>query len=230
MSDLRVALVIEGKTDLIIIEAALKAILPRAFILTKLQPEERKPEMGEGWPGVLRWCRHSAERHPASLDTDPSLESYDILIIHLDVDVASLSYADAGLQVEAMAAQLGWLPLPCNQDCPPVANSVGALESVLKSWLLPATVGARTVLCLPAQASGTWLAAASLPTTHPLLAGVECNLNVENRLSQLPLGQRIRKKSREYQQHAVKVTNNWPTVKAICPQALMFETAVLLAI
>lgn len=36
MSELRVALIAEGPTDAIVIEAALKALLPRPFVLTQL--------------------------------------------------------------------------------------------------------------------------------------------------------------------------------------------------
>src|SRR6478672_6431271 len=43
MSDLRVALVAEGPLDRVIIEAALKAVIPRPFILTLLQPEPTDP-------------------------------------------------------------------------------------------------------------------------------------------------------------------------------------------
>jgi hypothetical protein len=55
MSDLRIALVAEGPTDYVIIEAALKVFLPQPFILTQLQPEATKPEIGGGWGGVLKW-------------------------------------------------------------------------------------------------------------------------------------------------------------------------------
>lgn len=55
MSNLHIALVAEGETDLVIIEAALKAIIERPFILTKLQPEATNPKMGTGWSGVLKW-------------------------------------------------------------------------------------------------------------------------------------------------------------------------------
>lgn len=49
---LRIALVAEGTTEFEVIQAALQAILsPRSFVLTKLQPEETKPEMGTGWGG-----------------------------------------------------------------------------------------------------------------------------------------------------------------------------------
>lgn len=230
MSELNIALVVEGDTDLVIIEAALKAIVERPFTLTQLQPEVTRPKMGTGWSGVLKWCDASSQRHPACLDSDPTLEQFDLLIIHLDVDVSSASYANAGAVVQAMAVQKGWGVLPCAQPCPPIANSVAPLTATLDSWLRPATRGTKSVLCLPAQASGTWLAAASLLAGHALLVGAECNINVESRLAGLPLNQRIRKKVREYRQHAHKVTSNWPAIKAICSQAVDFESAVLAAI
>ena len=44
MCDLRIGLVAEGKTDLIIIEAALQSILgDRSFLITLLQPETSAP-------------------------------------------------------------------------------------------------------------------------------------------------------------------------------------------
>lgn len=230
MSDLRIALVAEGDTDLVIIEAALKAILDRPFILTKLQPEATRPQMGTGWSGVLKWCDAAGQRQAASLDGDPTLERFDLLIIHLDVDVSSEQYANAGAGVQAMALQKGWGALPCVQPCPPVSNSVVQLTSVLDSWLSPASRGNKTVLCLPAQSSGTWLAAATLPVGHILLNGPECDITLESQLSHLPLQYRIRKKVREYRQHAEQVTNNWSAIKALCTQATAFELAVLAAV
>lgn len=43
MSELRIALIAEGPTDAVIIEAALKAILGRPFILQTIQPEATRP-------------------------------------------------------------------------------------------------------------------------------------------------------------------------------------------
>ncbi|MEI8208133.1 MAG: hypothetical protein WCG16_02930 [Methylococcales bacterium] len=53
MSELRIALIAEGATDLIIIEAALKAIIKPPFILNLLQPEATRPDIGGGWCGVF---------------------------------------------------------------------------------------------------------------------------------------------------------------------------------
>lgn len=57
MSDLRIALVAEGPTDCIVIEAALNSFLTRPFILTQLQPEDFQAlggfgATGAGWGGV----------------------------------------------------------------------------------------------------------------------------------------------------------------------------------
>lgn len=59
MSELRIALVAEGPTDYEVIHAALRAVLPRSFVMTPLQPEGNRPVMGNGWGGVLKWC-HAA--------------------------------------------------------------------------------------------------------------------------------------------------------------------------
>lgn len=228
MSELRIALVSEGPTDTIVIEAALKAVLgTRPFILNQLQPEPTHPEMGAGWGGVLKWCHAASQRHTGSLDNDPTLESFDLVIIHLDVDVAGFCYADCGQAIQDLAQTSGWLPLPCAKDCPPPIDTVSELEAVLKTWLGRTTPGMKTILCMPAQASGTWLAAAVLPLEHRLRTGIECNTGVESGLAILPKAQRIRKSVVEYRARASEITSRWNAVKAQCTQALAFEQTLL---
>lgn len=226
MSDLRIALVAEGPTDYVIIEAALKAILPGAFILTQLQPEANFPDMGAGWGGVVKWCHAASQRHQGALDSDPTLSGFDLLIIHLDVDVSLSRYEDYKSDIVDLAQQFSFGALPCAHACPPVTDTVNALRAVLQSWLGQATVGSRTVLCLPAQSSGTWLAASLLPVDHALLVNAECDPRVENGLAQLPKTIRVKKTRRDYQSKAAELTQNWDAVKAICGQALVFETEV----
>lgn len=230
MFEPRIALVAEGPTDYEVIHAALKAFLPDRFTLILLQPEATPTVMGTGWGGVLKWCSAAGARHAGTLDNDPTLEGFDLLVIHLDVDVAHQQYADCGLEVPEQAAAKGWAVLPCAMPCPPVVDTCARLEAALRSWLNPAKAGAKTVLCLPAQSSGTWLAAATLIAEHALLAGAECNVALERSLEQLPLTHRIRKSRREYQVHAGKVTGNWVGVKAVCSQAAAFEQAVQAAL
>ena len=67
MSDPRIALVAEGPTDFVVIEAALKAILQRPFVLNQLQPEPTRPEIGGGWGGVFKWCQEFRQRSTLEL-------------------------------------------------------------------------------------------------------------------------------------------------------------------
>ena len=174
MSDLQIALIAEGPTDYPIIKAALNAFMPRPFILNLLQPEPMRsepsqPDMGSGWGGVLKWCNAYCELHDGLLDEHPLLELYDMLIIHLDVDVSTKRYSDYGPQIADLSTQKSWGGLPCAQPTPPVSNTILALTQVLESWLLPMTRGSRTVLCLPAQSSGTWLAVATVPEDERMI-------------------------------------------------------------
>ena len=224
MSDLRVALVAEGPTDGIIIESALKAVLDAPFVMTVLQPEATRPAMGGGWCGVFKWCRDFAARAHASLEDDPILGNFDLFILHLDADVAELTYQDGGAAV--VGASQGLLPLPCSRPCPPPSDAVDGIRKRLINWLGVTTVGPRTVLCVPSKSSEAWLASAILATGHAVLASIECDLHLETRLEQLPKAQRIQKSRRAYQEHTPTVKSQWPRVEALCSQALRFRSDV----
>jgi hypothetical protein len=228
MSDPQIGLVAEGPTDYVLIEAALKAILQRPFVLTLLHPESNLSAFGNGWGGVLKWCDAAGERHAGSLDADTTLALFDLLIIHLDVDVALKKYADYGATLCDMAVEKKWPVLPCNQPCPPVANTCAALQTVVLGWLGKALPGNKTVLCLPAQSTGAWLVAAMLPHTDGLCQGLECNPDAEAGLAHLPLALRVKRKSApEYRKHVDVVNANWTAVKSLCAQATAFEQAVV---
>lgn len=224
MSDPRIALVAEGPTDLVVIEAALKAILQRSFVLNKLQPEPTRPEMGSGWGGVFKWCQEFRQRGAVSIEDDPTLRDFDLVIVHLDADVAGKTYADYGNGVVQAAA--GLQALPCSQPCPPPEDTVAALETVLLSWLGIAAIGPKSLFCIPSKAIEAWLAAAVLPAEHRLLHGLECRLDLETDLAQLPIQQRIRKAARVYQTRAGSVTSQWQQVAAHCTQAEVFERQI----
>jgi hypothetical protein len=227
---LRIGLVAEGPTDYEVIHAALNGILrTTAFTLTLLQPEATHPQAGSGWGGVLKWCHAVGQRHTGLLTQDPTLSLFDWLIIHLDADVATAAYADCGRPVELLAQHQQWRPLPCNQPCPPASDTCLALEHVLLSWLGNATADAKTILCIPAQSTGAWLASAVLDAGHPLLSTAECNIQLENGLAsvRLPKTQRIKKTTVAYRQHAPSVTKQWEKVKQVCSQAALFEQQVL---
>lgn len=225
MSELRVALIAEGPTDSVIIEAALKAILgDRLFTLTTIQPEATRPRMGTGWCGVFKWCREFAARSYASLEADPTLPGFDLFVIHIDADVAENRYGDGG---EAVSTAAQGLPsLPCTQPCPPPAGAADELRKRVLAWLGVVQVGPRTVLCVPSKASEAWLAAGVLDETHPLLVELECNLSLETQLAGLPKKDRIKKTRRDYVHHAASVTREWARVTRRCTQAGRFHGEV----
>lgn len=88
MSELRIGLVAEGPLDGIIIEAALRAILDRPFVLSQLQPEATRPSFGGGWGGVFKWCHAFRCAGQTPLESDPRLSDFEMVILHIDADVA----------------------------------------------------------------------------------------------------------------------------------------------
>jgi len=225
MSDLRIALISEGPTDEIIIKAALKAILPRPFILTPLQPERTRPDLGVGWGGVLKWCREFHSRGFTTFEADPTLELFDLFVLHLDADVAGYSYADLGRPLEEAAQQEDWGLLPGSKDCPPPDTTINDLKPVLLSWLGISAIGDRTILCIPSKTIEPWLAAALYPNNNNLLNNLEC-VNMATRLAQLPKGQRIKKRVRDYQAYEATVKVMWAGIRQKCTRADIFHTEV----
>ena len=221
MSELRVALIAEGPTDAIIIEAALKAILDQPFVLQTLQPEAIMGASGAGWCGVFKWCRAFAERGSDGLENDPTLPGFDLFVLHVDADVAEESYAQGGVAAEELARNL--LALPCSRPCPPPAAAADEVRMRLVEWLGLKQVGPRTVVCVPSKAIEAWLAAGVLRNGHPLLDGLECNLGLERQLAALPLTKRLRKAQREYRQHGSAVTTAWDRIRQTCTQADRFH-------
>lgn len=226
MSEIRVALVAEGPTDTVVIQAALKALLPRPFVLTQLQPEPTRPKLGTGWGGVLRWCLDFATRGHASFEEDPTLPGFDLFVVHLDADVVESSYGDVSDDIAAAATQRGWPVLPNRVPCPPPAGSADAVRTCLLSWAELRAPGPKTVLCVPSKSIDAWLVAAVFDDGHALLTGLECNLNVDGQLSALPRGQRIKKTRREYLAHESSVTLAWSVVRQRCSQAERFSIDV----
>ncbi|AVS96512.1 hypothetical protein [Paracidovorax avenae] len=234
-SPLRIALVGEGPTEREVIEAALRHILaPRTFVLTQLQPEATKPDMGTGWGGVLKWCQQQATRSKPNggpIDEDPTLSNFDCIVIQLDADVATFSYADLRPPyTDADAVSKGWRPLPCPVHSPPAPLQSDDLHAVLLAWLQPAVPGSKTIVCIPAMNTGAWQAAAKLPDDHALLADLECNLRIEPQMASLPIKLRVDKKKRASRLAAADaVAKHWNSVTAMCTRAQAFEQAMLLA-
>lgn len=208
---LRVALVAEGPTDGVVIESALRAILgERPFVLKQIFPEGSTSfgEMGSGWVGVYRWCHQSAKRGSGCLSDDALVfQNYDVLILHLDADVAGFEYADGSLIVEATDGEL-----PCELPCPPPTDTTNPLRAVLLSWCGETSVPARTVICMPSKSTEAWVVALLFPNDIAMQQGIECYANAESRLGQQPVARRLRKKKRDYSERAEHFTTEWPRI------------------
>jgi len=99
MSDpLRIALAAEGTTDEVVIETALRSMLgEQPFVLKRLFPEDSAAfgPMGTGWVGVYKWCHAAAKDGGGKLSGNSMIfgaGNYQILILHLDGDVAGYDY------------------------------------------------------------------------------------------------------------------------------------------
>ena len=157
-------------------------------------------------------------------ENDPTLALFDLVIIHLDADVADKAYADCGNVIAQDASDLP--ALPCSRPCPPVVDTVNQLETVLLGWLGLSILDSKTLFCIPSKSSESWLAAALLPDGHILLENLECNLTLADSLSRLPKAQRLRKSVREYRPKAQQITQQWSKVRGICSQARVFNDSV----
>ena len=232
MSDpLRIALVAEGPTDRVVIETALGAILAgQSFVLVQLQPEGSVAfgPLGSGWTGVYRWCKQAAARGNGHLSSDALLfRNYDLLVLHLDADVADMTYGSGSVTPGA-----GDGKLPCTFPCPPASATTDALRAVLLSWCGEAGAPPKTVICMPSKSTEAWVVAALYPGDLAMRRGIECWPDAESRLAQQPKGRRIRKTPRDYRDRAVQIGKAWPRLAArgSLDEALRFEHELRAAI
>lgn len=216
---LRVALVAEGPTDRIVIEAAIASILRnRAYVLRQLQPEESVAfgPLGTGWGGVYHWCQQAARRSRGAFRDDPLFVMYDLLVLHVDADVADRRYSEANI-VETVE------DLPCARPCPPASASTDPLRKVLLRWAGETETPPRTVLCTPSKSTGAWVLKALFPRDKAVMGGtLECWPDPEARLSQQPAPIRIKKTTREYQARAGELKQAWPCIEESLSEAKRF--------
>lgn len=226
---LRVALVAEGPTDGVVIQAALQSKLAdRPFVMTQIFPEGSISfgEFGAGWAGVYRWCHQSAKRGQGRLSRDEILfQNFDLLIIHLDADVAGERYS-AG-SIEPLPTD-GFLP--CEEDCPPPADTTKALRAVLLSWCGEMMKPQRLVICMPSKSTDAWVVAALFPQDSAVRKGIECYPNPNVRLGQQPKSKRVRKTKGDYQRRQQDIEKGWPEIARTLSEAACFEGDLLDAV
>ncbi len=208
----RVAVAVEGSTDSIVLEAILCAMLPdRDFVLDMLRPDLSaaftSPDMSGGWGGVYHWCRQAAMEGRGSISGSAVLRHNDLVIVHVDADVAGKDYASAGIRDYPSK------DLPCARPCPPPGDTTNALREVVLRWLgEPAGLG-KLVLCIPSMNMGAWVVAA-VWEDNPMVqrSDWECRSNPEDQLGQLPLDTRFRKSQEDYRRKLPLMAAGWPQV------------------
>lgn len=221
MKNLTIGIVAEGPTDVILIEELVSLLLPGEHHFLLLQPDlSETPGFGvhgAGWKGVVAWCESIAKEYgDISFYMQKAVPVMDLLIIHVDGDIAR--------EVE----------IECACPCPPVEDTVYALEKKIIQWLgviedLPDGV----ICCVPTDNTETWILAAydeqriyhSPPERY-----LECLHDPELIICQKPfkllkLKEGKPKKTQvKYREELIpKVIQKWSIVKEICTQAKRFE-------
>jgi hypothetical protein len=224
MSDLRIALVAEGPTDKIVIEAFLSAILDKDFVLTLLQPESLDAfssfgKTGGGWCGVVRWCKDRAAAGFNEFDTDPAMKMFDFLIIHIDGDVADKQYADCGINFSSEG-------LPLHIDTALVSQRVERLRSILCGWLGVETASARTIFCIPHLSTEAWVVACLFPDRGGFGDRLESTAGLDRWLSTRSREQKLKKTRIEYSKKAEFLKRGWHYATEACSQASRFQQDV----
>ncbi len=239
---IRIALVAEGVTDYHVLFAAIESMLEgRPFNLKLLQPEGSVAFIGDGdagalgggWRGVYKWCLQAVLRS-GSLRDDPLFLNYDIVILHVDADVA---HADPAKDKRFPIPELAGV-LPCGKhcashpktmDCSITRAAADALRTILLSWVGETEMPRQTVLCTPSKSTDTWVMYALFPADSVMeKCGWECHPKPANRLSQQPIAKRIPKDAKSYGDSKPKLRERWPTVSTSLYEARRFKDAFLM--
>ena len=230
---LRIAAAVEGPTDAIVLKAILKALLQdEEFEFQTLQPEGSDAfgsapsgSTDAGWVGVYRWSRQSLREGGGSVSGSSVLSYHDVLIVHVDADVAGKTYASGSIR-DAPCEDL-----PCEEPCPPPHETTNALRAVVLNWLGEHECPPRIVLCTPSKSIEAWVLAAIRPENNVVRRDDwECRPNPEGQLAALPRDRRFKKRRDDYRRRQSEIEKAWPQVSARLTEAARFEEEFLAAI
>jgi len=219
----RIAFVMEGPTDYIVLKAAIRALLNgRDFEQTDIWPEldeSLRPTTEGGWGAVYKWCRQVVEQvEGEAARNNPLFVFNDIVIIHVDADVARKSYSDYNIQDAPKN------DLPCERECPPPTATTDALRAVILGWLNEASVLPKVVFCTPSKSSDTWVLVAAFPDDGTAKrADIECRGDVEVRLRIHGLIKSGQKLIGRYDSQGRAIQQSWPLVRERCSEAERFS-------
>jgi len=218
-SPVRIGLVAEGITDYVVLNAAIDSMLAgRPYDLKLLQPEESVAftgagdagQLGGGWKGVFKWCQQAIRRNNGHISNDILFNLYDVLILHLDADVAGEQSPDHGL--------------PCEKPCPLPCATTDPLRAILLHWAGEQQTPPKTVLCTPSKSTEAWVMYALFPNDREMKKkGWECHPYPEGRLAQQQKQHRIAKNQRDYERRAPEIRDRWGALAAGLTEAHRFQ-------
>jgi hypothetical protein len=211
---LRILLVAEGVTDYVILKAAIEKILNgRTFDLKLHQPDAsvaftgqgQAGAFGGGWPGVLKWML-DLMRRVGKLSSDPLFLNTDLIILHLDADVASISPArNNDRSIDGLVSDL-----PCAVDCPPASDTTDRLRTLMLKWVGEPATPANTVLCTPSKSTEAWVVSLFFPDDKEMKRrGLECHPNPASRLAIQPKAVKFAKSEKEYLARFQQIKDGW---------------------
>lgn len=226
---LRIALIAEGPTDHIVLEAALNSILSdRSYVLNLLQPETCQSfeneltfgTTGSGWGGVYAWC-HQAVARSGHIEEDPLFIGHDVLIIHLDADVANQTYEMANISETIK-------DLPCAMLCPPPNSTTDQLRNVVLRWIGQSRLPQRVVFCTPSKSMEAWVMKALFPHDREARKrNWECYPKPARRLGQQTVEKRIQKSVRDYENNKKEIESRWQAIVKELTEAKRFQEEFL---
>ncbi len=195
------------------------------FIIHQLQPEESLafvlPEDTTGWGGVYRWCQKALQRSNGAIEADILFSTYEVLVIHLDADVASEQYANAHIVDGAN-------DLPCLEACPPASATTERLRTVMMRWIGAVALPGSIVLCTPSKNTEAWVLCALYLADKVVRSGsVECFERPQRQLqSKGKVGRLVsggKKHVNVYSSRSSEISEAWPGVRALCTEAERFS-------
>ena len=179
------------------------------------------PDLSGGWAGVYRWCRQVADAAPGNFSDSKILATHDLVIIHVDADVSTKSYASAGIHDQQHD------DLPCKKPCPPSRDTTDALQGVLKGWLGQPSRPTNLAFCIPSMNMGAW----ALPqfggdNRYVRQSDWECRQDPEGQLGRLPRQERFEKNRRGYRTKFADMVSGWQDVAERLHEARRFMSDV----
>ena len=154
-----------------------------------------------------------------------ALSNHDVLIVHVDADVAGGTYANGNIRDAPHD------DLPCEEPCPPPDGTTNALRRVILKWLGEREFPRRVVMCTPSRNIEAWVLAAVWPDNNVVRRDDwECHPRPERQLGALPKARRFRKRQEDYRRKEDVIEKAWPMVSARLTEAARFEAELLAAI